>query len=101
MELHLILKFKWFDLIESGIKTEEYRDMSDYYCRKFYCRKFGFPTTYYFFNNYREVVFHRGYSQRICKFEIKSFGVGIGKAEWGAPLNQQVFIIKLGKRLPS
>ena len=29
--LHLIIKKKWFDMILSGEKTEEYRDIKPYY----------------------------------------------------------------------
>lgn len=29
--LHLVLKKKWFDLIASGVKTEEYRDVKPYW----------------------------------------------------------------------
>ena len=33
--LHLNLKKKWFDMILSGIKTDEYREMSPYWERVF------------------------------------------------------------------
>ena len=29
--LHLTLKKQWFDMILSGVKTEEYRDIKPYY----------------------------------------------------------------------
>ena len=31
--LHLVLKAKWYDMIESGEKTEEYRDFKRYFWR--------------------------------------------------------------------
>ena len=32
--LHLVLKKKWYDMIESGEKTEEYRDINYLYCSR-------------------------------------------------------------------
>lgn len=29
--LHLPLKKEWYEMIESGVKTEEYRDLSEYW----------------------------------------------------------------------
>lgn len=33
--LHLNLVRKWFDMISSGIKSEEYREITTYWCSKF------------------------------------------------------------------
>ena len=35
IELNLVLKSKWFDMIESGGKTEEYREVKPYWIRRF------------------------------------------------------------------
>lgn len=32
--LHLTLKKKWFDMIASGEKTEEYRDISEFWIKR-------------------------------------------------------------------
>lgn len=32
--LHLVLKKQWYDLIESGIKKEEYREIKQYFVIK-------------------------------------------------------------------
>ena len=37
--LHLTLKKYWFDMIKSGIKKEEYREIKDYWVK----RLFRFP----------------------------------------------------------
>lgn len=37
--LKLPLKTKWYQLIEDGIKTEEYRDINAYYCARL-CAKY-------------------------------------------------------------
>ena len=33
--LNLPLKAKWYDMIESGIKTEEYREFKPYWIKRF------------------------------------------------------------------
>ena len=35
--LHLTLKKKWFDMILSGEKKEEYREIKSYWCAQFAC----------------------------------------------------------------
>ena len=32
--LHLVLKHKWYEMIESGIKTEEYREIKPYWVKR-------------------------------------------------------------------
>lgn len=86
--LHLVLKGKWYDMIESGEKTEEYRETKDYWIKRIIETK------------HERVCFHRGYTNRTMIFEIKDVWVYIGKAAWGAPVDKIVIIIKLGKRLP-
>lgn len=93
--LHLPLKAKWYEMIESGVKTEEYRELKTYWVKRLTC-------LYYkgviIFTNYTHVVFSYGYTKRTMTFEIKSITIGKGKPEWGAP-NEDVFIIKPGKRI--
>lgn len=33
--LHLSLKKEWYEMIESGVKTEEYREIKPYWTRRF------------------------------------------------------------------
>lgn len=86
-ELHLILKHKWYDMIASGEKTEEYREIKRYYEKKFYN------------NDYTHVVFHKGYTNTTMKYAINSLTIGYGQPKWGAEPNKQHYIIKLGKRI--
>ena len=120
MELKLVLKSKWYDLIESGVKTEEYREVKDYWCKRLkgfarLCRyslpsaevgkrmcqmkgtlcPSGTQTDYY-----TTVRFQRGYTKATMRYEITNIGFGKGKPEWGAPEDKEVFILFLGKRLP-
>lgn len=103
--LHLSLKKEWYNMIESGIKTEEYREIKPFWCKRLIhdydesMEEFGaiiFDDKN--FKQYDVVKFSYGYTKRTMTFEIESISVGYGKREWGAPDNI-VFIIKLGKRI--
>lgn len=111
--LHLPLKAKWYEMIESGVKTEEYREIKPYWTKRFLK---NFPVFWRMAVNvgmlsnnythlygkelseYTHVKFSYGYTKRTMTFEIESITFGKGKPEWGAP-TEDVFIIKLGKRL--
>ncbi len=118
-ELKLVLKGKWYDLIESGIKTEEYREIKDYWCKRI--KGFAYPCPYSLISDvegermcqmkaiicpsgikpkYTTVRFQRGYTKKYMRYEILSMRVGKGNPEWGAPEDKPVFILTLGKRLP-
>lgn len=107
--LHLFLKDKWYDLIKSGDKTEEYRDIKPYWLNRllkldytafsvvFDPRKIGLRVIPQMF---RFVVFHRGYTNRTITMKVKYVAVGKGRIAWGAPKDREVFIIGLGERIP-
>lgn len=38
--LVLVLKKKWFDMIDSGIKKEEYREIKDYWIRRLILKEY-------------------------------------------------------------
>lgn len=85
--VRLPLKKEWFNMIESGVKREEYREIKDYWRTRLI--KTGIPT---------HVQFSYGYTRRRMLFEIKEIGIGHGRAEWGAP-SCEVYIISLGNRV--
>jgi len=87
--LHLTLKKKWFDMILSGEKTEEYRDIKPYWDK----RLIG--------NSFDIIRFRNGYKKDSSTFDIECKGIskGFGWVTWGAPKINAVYIIKLGKRL--
>jgi hypothetical protein len=102
--LHLSLKKEWYNMIESGIKTEEYREIKPFWCKRLIhdydesMEEFGaiiFDDKN--FKQYDVVKFSYGYTKRTMTFEIENISVGYGNKEWGAPDNI-VFIIKLGKK---
>lgn len=98
--LHLKLKKKWFDMIASGEKKEEYRDVKAFWWSRLieYGDFENFEVTK--FKHYDAVLFVNGYSKQAPQVLIDCKGIIIshGKPEWGAEGKQ--FIIKLGERLP-
>ena len=101
--LHLNLKRKWFDMIESGEKKEEYRDDTNYWNKRFFViNNQGLIAIKYKYYLPEEVVicFSNGYAKKRDQFLIKCTRLrkGIGRKEWGASGGQQ-FILSLGEEL--
>lgn len=94
--LHLNLKKKWFDMILSGEKTEEYREIKPYWEKRLFHKLY--PKIMQF-RDYDYVVFSNGYSKtaRKMKFKVSEITAGFGKEEWGAEPEKSYFIIKLGE----
>lgn len=100
--LHLVLKHKWYDMIESGEKKEEYRAVTQYWMRRLIEDVYEYEEEdaccRVCYADYDRVCFHRGYTSTTMTFIIESIDTGKGKPEWGAP-DKPVFIIKLGERV--
>lgn len=98
--LHLTLKKKWFDMIASGEKKEEYREKKDYWINRLcdfdLCLK---TNSYENFKGYTEIHFRNGYSKDCPKMNIECKGIrlGEGKEEWGAEPGKKYFVIELGE----
>lgn len=101
--LHLVLKAKWYDMIDRGEKKEEYREVKQYWMKRLIEDvgedEEGDSCCHVFYVDYECVCFHRGYTSTTMTFEVTSIDTGQGKTEWGAPADRNVFIIKLGERL--
>ena len=127
--LHLVLKRKWWEMIESGEKKEEYRDFTPFYVKRLCdnpcfnkqgeiterkiidkwtldaCEKRGIDlkTAWVDGNiipkDYSSVTFHFGYTNKTMTYSIKDISVGEGRTEWGAENGKEYFIIKLGERI--
>lgn len=97
--LNLTLKKQWYDMIHSGEKTEEYRDIKMYWASRL-CD--GFPSTFGIdlncqsFKRFNHIQFRNGYSSdsRMMLREFDSISIGEGKTEWGAESGKKYFIIK-------
>lgn len=125
--LHLTLKKKWFDMIKSGLKTEEYREIKDYWVRRLislkedmeYCSLDEFindlNNPYYkhhgpedcmrYFNaelkQFTVVEFRNGYrkDRPTITMKLKLISIGTGCTRQGAEKDKVYFVIHLGKVL--
>jgi len=91
--LHLVLKKKWFDMILSGAKTEEYREIKPFWTKRILER----------WENDRQstITFLHGYSKnrRQMIVEFKSLDQRCGRPEWGAQHDIKYYVLGLGKIL--
>lgn len=95
--LHLALKKKWFDMILSGEKKEEYREDKQYWRNRLLI-----PGDVCDGRWYNEIHFTNGYGKKVPYMRIEFKGLvdkerAICNPNWGYTDN--VFIIKLGKIL--
>lgn len=116
--LFLVLKRKWYEMIDSGIKLEEYREITAYWIKRLCFTRIDNPFVYCVKEKcccecfaeagedwcafpFDTVTFQLGYAKNAPRmtFEVESIYVGTGKPEWGADPGKECFIIKLGKRL--
>lgn len=124
--LDLPLKKEWYEMIESGIKKEEYREIKPYWCNRLLysyplgikcyeghmfdcvtetnienplCHSYKYLINKYGTRAYTHIRFRYGYTKRTMLFELKGITIGKGKTEWGAPEDKEVFILKLGDRI--
>ena len=116
--LHLVLKRKWWDMIASGEKKEEYRDANHYWAirlldrqYRWYSQNIDYPNDFIdwlcfrlahndiAFRSYENVCFHLGYTNTTMTFRIEYFTLSTGKEDWGAEPNKHYFVIKLGERI--
>ena len=98
--LTLPIKRKWFDMILSGGKKEEYREIKPYYQQRF-CRLFGMAEECggSLINAFEEdperaVRFRNGYGSNSPSFIARcSLSVGTGREEWGAEPGKRYFVL--------
>ena len=91
MNLRLNLKGVWYDMIESGEKKEEYREIKSYGTKRLLDDNNNFK-------NYETVTFVYGYTSREITYRCNGIRVGIGNSFWGAPENE-VYIISIGDKI--
>lgn len=102
LTLTLVLKKQWYDMIASGEKVEEYRELKPYWIKRlfadFHYVRFG--RAVYTPLTFKYVEFRLGYRyEPRMIFEIASISVGKGVVKHGAPADKEVAIIHLGKRV--
>ena len=93
--LTLPIKKKWFDMILSGEKLEEYREIKPYWTSRLKNIRLlspnGLPTLH------REYIrFRNGYSNNSPSFVAKcDLEIGEGNPEWGAEPNNEYYVLKI------
>lgn len=106
--LTLPTKKKWFDMILSGEKPEEYRNITPYYATRF-MNVFGLIVSNGEFLNCKEIgfdeiakepvqsiCFRNGYSAKSPSFIADCrLDIGEGNPEWGAEPGVRYFILKI------
>ena len=98
--LTLPIKKKWFDMIKSGEKKEEYREIKPYYDKRLfdYCRLVALEEYAYDVWGHPEfeVIFKNGYSKTSPKIKCKvNCRKDYGKPEWGAEPNKKYYVLKI------
>ena len=125
--LQLSLKTKWFEMTKAYIKTEDYRDINEYWVKRFLYYKgskltveeiirfiknykhYGYVDvsaifTYHdlSFKEFKQNIMTLGYpkstdKEKILNIEHKGIEIRTGNPEWGADPNKLYFVIKHGK----
>ena len=87
--LILPIKKKWFDMIKSGEKKEEYRELKEYYFSRF--GKLGIGD-----NKIHEILFRNGYGKDkpTIKCKVKIY-MDYGNTKWGAEIGQTYFVLRI------
>lgn len=102
--LTLSLKKEWFDMIKSGEKKEEYREICDYWGIRFagrdvwaneFCVK---DVSEIALKHFDRLVFTLGYpkaddTERRLEFKNPKIRIGTGRPEWGAEPGKMYFVI--------
>lgn len=124
--LQLSLKKQWFEMTKSGVKTEDYREITPYWIKRLIENETGLSVDEI---NTALCALTQGYSEesigdiygvylkkfstntmtlgypkstdtdRILKYEHAGIEIRTGNPEWGAEPNKIYFVIKHGRRL--
>lgn len=102
--LHLTIKKRFFYMIKSGFKPEEYREDKDYWIKRLFVNHreyFELKKNKEGSSMFTHVQFYNGWaaSTKYPNFliELKGYRYGTGKLEWGAEPGKEYFVIKLGE----
>ena len=92
--LHLTLKKKWYDMIASGQKTCEYREIKPYWKKRLFESNGQML-------RFDKIIFRNGYRKdsRVIAFKHHGTWSGRGILTWGAPFGVSVYGIELGERV--
>ena len=115
--LHLNLTRKWFDMVHSGEKKEEYREIKKHYLSLLFNNKNLNASLNYALNellawgnnsviletikDFNTITFSNGYAKDRKQFviEFKGIKIGQGESKWGAKSGVNYFVLELGNVL--
>jgi len=116
--LKLVLTHHWYDMIESGVKKQEYRTIkgsivsklfyvkhsevsNDIFTKSLIDHTNGCPLIKHFSKSFDKVEFARAYdkNRKIMTFEIANIDIGTAVPEWSDNWPGNVFRIHLGKKI--
>ena len=102
--LTLPIKKKWFDMILSGEKKEEYREIKPYYMTRF--SNAGLlnmeleSLNYIETGNERQIMFRNGYSKQSPSFiATVTLDIGTGRTKWGAEPGKRYYVLRIHRIL--
>ena len=108
--LILHIKKKWFVLILSGEKKEEYREVKPYWSKRL-CDswdaigvRWNHQKERWDYKDFSAIEFRNGYDVAARRFRVKYNGLDVGTArpEWGGELfDDEVFRLQLGDIIPA
>lgn len=89
------IKKEWYDLILSGEKKEEYREIKPYYFSRLHSAglldHYGLPVC-----NDAWVMFRNGYSKDSPNFVARvTADIRTGRTEWGAEEGKNYYVLKI------
>jgi len=99
--LILPIKKKWFDMILSGEKKEEYREIKPYWEKRFkkhFNWNFGEDEIFewHFSNKPQKIKFQNGYGKDVPSFVAEcTIRIGTGREEWGAEKEVEYYILEI------
>jgi hypothetical protein len=97
--LFMTLKKQWFDMILSGEKKEEYREIKEYWIERL---AIDYQPGLRFEPKQFDVIrFKNGYGSNDPVMDVECLGIEIreGNPKWGAVPGDKYFVIKLGNIL--
>ena len=90
--LTLPIKKKWFDMILSGEKTEEYREIKPYYSTRFR-NVWGYPA---YWGEERKIKLRNGYRSDSPAFTaVCTLSCMRGKPKWGAEPGKKCYVLRI------
>ena len=113
--LFLVLKNKWYDMIASGLKKEEYREIKTTNVSKLFNWRDSGLSLINFTNNLKElgndstlwvylkdfgnVTFSRAYTSTTATYDFQYIFIGDAYPQWSDNWQGKCFVIKLGEEI--